>query len=121
MPVPLKPHTFAVYASSAETTDDHNRIEVSDWEAPVTVLGMIEPISADVVFRDYALETTRPLRLFADADQVGNFPVGALVHCASRSQWARVVAPAFMYDAEPTTSHIVVVCEQFTPTGNPLE
>ena len=32
-----------------------------------------------------------------------------------------VVAPAMVYDAEPVTSHIVVICEQFTPTGNPLE
>jgi hypothetical protein len=120
MAAPLKPHTFSVYLPSAESTDTSNRIEVTEWEAPVTVLGMIEPISADTVYRDYALETLRPLRLFADVEQAGNFPLGALVHCASRSQWGRVVAPAVVYDAEPITSHIVVICEQYTPTGTPI-
>ncbi len=117
----FKPHSFSVY-SPIEGDDTGDGVEVTTWSGdPTTVLGMIEPISAQVAYQDYALEIRRPLRLFADAEAAASFPKGALVHCASRSEWAKVSAPAIVLDAIARISHCVVICEQCSPTGNPLE
>lgn len=117
MPVPFKPHTFSVYAP-IEGDDSGDGVEVTTWDdTAATVQGMIEPISADVAYREFAVEVRRPMRLFADADEADTFPIGTKVHCASRSEWVRVVAPPLVYDAIPEISHIEVLCERCRPDG----
>ena len=116
----MKPHTLSVFAPS-EGADSGSGVAVTTHPGSAsTVLGMVEPLTAAVAYTDYALECQRPLRVFADVDKEDAFPVGAVFSWASSAggtKWGRVLAPPIVYDAEPTTSHIVVLAEIWSPVG----
>jgi hypothetical protein len=123
MAVPYKPHSISAYAP-IEGSDTGDGVEVTSWdETPVSVSGMVEPITAAVAYTDYALECQRPLRLFADVNQESAFPVGAVFSwsASAGTKWGRVVAPPIVYDAEPSTSHIVVLADRWAPVGTELD
>jgi hypothetical protein len=118
-----KPHSLSVYAPT-EGADSGNGVAVTTHPGAATVVsGMVEPITSAVAYTEYALECQRPLRVFADVDKESIFPVGSVFSWASSSggtKWGRVVAPPIVYDAEPRTSHIVVLAEIWSPVGTDL-
>jgi hypothetical protein len=52
-----------------------------------------------------------------------DFPYGAVFSwvAANGTKWGRVIAPVIVHDAEPITSHIVVLAEVWSPAGTSLE
>jgi len=115
----FKPHSFTV-SPPVEGNDYGEGVEVTTHQKPGKALrGMIQPISSDVAYQEWAIETTRAVRVFAEIADKDSFPVGAVIHCCSRNQWLKVIAPPLVEDAEPITAHIVVPCEESRPKGVP--
>lgn len=117
----MRPHTITAYAPT-EGSDNGAGVEAIQWQTePVTVLGMVESITAALAYTDYALVCERPLRVFADVDKESAFPLGTVFSWEATigTKWGRVVAPVIAYDAERETSHIVVLAEVWSPKGMP--
>ena len=118
--VPFKPHTLAVRANR-QTLDDHKRVEVPIASAnPATIKGHVSSISSDVAYQESGMEVVQAYRILVDLPFAERFPVGAIVHCAARREWYRVVASPQLRDSVAATSHASVLCQKCTPEGNPL-
>lgn len=121
MALKRRPHSFLVHQPAANT-GANGVVGVTTWGAGATVLGQVEPLSSDAAYQMSGMEVPRAYRILVNLGASGAdlFVIGALVECAARSEWYRVVALPLRHDAIAAIAHAEVLVQGTTPTGDPL-